>query len=105
MHACPDARSGPGTVRPMTTSLLLVAIDPNWFGTIRVPRALTQAGFEVTLLAPPGALVDRTRYLARKINLPYPLTPLQWAYAFDEAVRATAPRIVLACDEQSFILL
>ncbi len=89
----------------MTTPVLLTAIDPGWYGTVRIPRALAQAGFEVTLLAPRGELLDLSRHVARKIVLPAPLTPLQWVYAFADAVRATAPRIVLACDEQSFILL
>jgi hypothetical protein len=89
----------------MTTPVLLAAIDPGWYGTVRIPRALAQAGFEVTLLAPRGGLLDLSRHVARRIALPSPLTPLQWVYAFAEAVRTTAPRIVLPCDEQSFILL
>lgn len=89
----------------MGTPVLLVAIDPGWYGTVRIPRALAQAGFEVTLFSPPGALVDLSRYVTKKVHLAHPLTPLQWVYAFADAVRATSPRLVLACDEQSFILL
>jgi hypothetical protein len=89
----------------MTTPVLLAAIDPGWYGTARIPHALAQAGFAVALLAPRDALLDLNRHVARKFNLPSPLTPLQWVYAFADAVRAATPRIVLACDEQSFILL
>jgi predicted ATP-grasp superfamily ATP-dependent carboligase len=89
----------------MVTPVLLAAMVPSWIGTARIPRALAQAGFEVTLLAPPGSLAELSPYVARKIHLPYPLTPLQWTHAFADAVRGTSPRIVLACDDQSFILL
>jgi Carbamoyl-phosphate synthase L chain, ATP binding domain len=89
----------------MTTPVLLAAINSGWYGTVRIPSALARAGFEVSLLAPRSGPADLSRHVARKIVLPSPLTPLQWVHAFADAVRTTAPRIVLPCDEQSFILL
>ena len=42
---------------------------------------------------------------ARSAILPDHATPLQWVNAFAAMVRATAPRIVLPCDDMAFQLL
>jgi hypothetical protein len=39
----------------VSTPVLLVATATQWFGTARIPRSLTRAGFEVFLLAPKEA--------------------------------------------------
>lgn len=89
----------------MTARVLLVALARGWFGTARIPRALALAGFEVSLFARKDTLAEHSGYLSRVDLLPGELTPLQWAFAFAATVREQAPRIVIACDDQAWIML
>lgn len=87
------------------TPLLLVSTATQWLGTARIPRALAQAGFEVSLLTPRRALAEKSRHVARLGYLPDSATPAQWAAAFGAMVEATSPRIVVPCDDVAFRLL
>ena len=89
----------------MTARVLLVALARGWFGTARIPRALALAGFEVSLFARKDTLAEHSGYLSRVDLLPGELTPLQWAFAFAATVREQSPRIVIACDDQAWIML
>jgi hypothetical protein len=89
----------------VSTPVLLVAIAPNWIGTARIPRALTLAGFEVSLLARQGSLAEHSGYVARLKLLPPVFTPLQWVLDFAAMVKERPPRIVIPCDDQAWILL
>jgi carbamoyl-phosphate synthase large subunit len=89
----------------MPTPLLLTATATRWFGTARVPRALANAGFEVSLLTPRPALAQRSGHLSRIEFLPDHATPRQWMNAFTAIVEATRPRIVVPCDDTAFRLL
>ena len=83
----------------------MVATATQWFGTARVPRSLTRAGFDVSLLAPRDTLAEKSRYVARTRHLPDNATLRQWVDAFAEMVEETAPRLVLPCDDTAFRLL
>lgn len=89
----------------MPLPLLLVLTATAWIGAARVPRALVLAGFEVTLLAPRGALAEKSGYLARIAYLPDNATTMQWVHAFAATVRATRPRMIVPCDDTAFRLL
>lgn len=89
----------------MSTSALLVSTATKWFGTARIPRGLARAGFSVSLLTPPNSLAEKSGYVATVHHLPDDVTPREWLNAFAAAVRATAPRIVIPCDDVAFRLL
>ena len=89
----------------MSVSVLLVATTTRWFGTARIPRALARAGFDVSLLTPKGSIAEHSRFIGKIGHLPDQATPRQWAHAFAATVKATAPRLVLPCDDMSFQLL
>lgn len=85
--------------------LLLVSTATHWLGTARVPRALAKAGFEVALLTPRNALAEKSAYVSKIGYLPDNATIGQWIAAFAGAADATAPRIVVPCDDMAFRLL
>jgi hypothetical protein len=87
------------------TPLLLVSTATHWIGTARVPRALAKAGFEVALLTPRNALAEKSGFVSKLGYLPDDATMGQWVVAFAGAVEATAPRIVVPCDDMAFRLL
>ena len=89
----------------MGISVLLVSTATRWFGTARMPRALASAGFDVSLLAPQGSLAAKSRFVGRVGQLPDNATPRDWIFAFAATVKATAPRLVIPCDDTSLRLL
>lgn len=70
-----------------------------------MPRALAQAGFEVTLLTPPGSLAEKSGYVAKIAYLPEKATPEEWVHAFAATAKATGARLVVPCDDNAFRLL
>ncbi len=89
----------------MATTILLVATATRWFGTARMPRALAKAGFEVVLLAPRNSLAEHSAFVAKIGYLDDAATPGQWLHSFAAMVNATAPRLVMPCDDGAFALL
>jgi len=89
----------------MPVPVLLVATATLWLGAARIPRALTRAGFEVSLLAPRGALAEASRHVRRIHHLPEDADGAAWALAFTQAVETLRPRIVVPTDDMAFRLL
>ena len=89
----------------MATPVLLVLTALRWVGAARMPRALAQAGFEVTLLTPPGSLAEKSGFLAKIAYLPEKATPDAWVHAFAATAKATVARLVVPCDDNAFTLL
>ncbi len=89
----------------MRTPVLLVSTATRWLGTSRVPFALASAGFDVSLLAPRESLATKSRSLTKVGYLPDNANVDQWIYSFAAMVKATAPRLVLPCDDMAFRLL
>ncbi len=89
----------------MSVPVLLVSTTTRWFGTARVPWALANAGFDVALLTPQGSLAEKSRFVAKIGHLPDNASVMQWVFAFAAMVKATAPRLVLPCDDMAFRLL
>ena len=89
----------------MKIPVLLVSTATRWLGTARIPSALARAGFEVSLLTPRNSLAEKSRFISKVGHLPDNATVPQWVAGFAGAVRATAPRIVLPCDDMAFRLL
>ena len=85
--------------------MLLVATATQWLGAARVPRALSRAGFDVSVLIPKGSLAEKSRFVRRIGFLPHNATSREWMYAFAATVKAVAPRIVLPCDDTALRLL
>ncbi len=46
--------------------ILIVATEPEWIGTARMPQALSRAGFEVGILCPPRSPVSHTKFASRR---------------------------------------
>jgi hypothetical protein len=89
----------------MGISVLLVSTATTWFGAARMPRALVHAGFDVALLAPKNSLAGKSRFVGRIGEVPENARPRDWIYAFAATVKATAPRVVIPCDDMAFRLL
>jgi hypothetical protein len=67
---------------------LLVATATRWFGAARSPRALSRAGFDVSVLVPRGALAAASGYLTGIGYVPDNASALEW---FDARRRRTTP--------------
>lgn len=78
---------------------MLVATATHGLAAARMPRALSRAGFDVSLLIPQGSIAEKSRFVSRIGYLAQPSTPDDWVYAFAATVKATAPRLVLPCDD------
>jgi glutathione synthase/RimK-type ligase-like ATP-grasp enzyme len=89
----------------VSISALLVASTANWIGPARMPKSLSDAGFDVHLLAPPDSLIAKSRFLTTRHALPAEAKVLEWVDALAKAVEATSPRILFPCDDLSFRLL
>ncbi|MGE5088096.1 MAG: ATP-grasp domain-containing protein [Candidatus Levyibacteriota bacterium] len=89
----------------MNNAILLVSTAMQYIGTARMPAALANAGFEVSLLAPANALAAKSRYVRRCGCLPDRASPMQWLASFARMVEAVSPRLVLPCDDNSVRLL
>ncbi|MGH8316234.1 MAG: hypothetical protein ACRETU_13910 [Steroidobacterales bacterium] len=76
-----------------------------WFSATRIPRALAKAGFEVTLLTPPGSLAEKSGFITKIAYIPDNATPMQWVHAFAATVKGTSARLVVPCDDTAFRLL
>ena len=60
----------------MKTSVLLITTTTPGLGPARMPKALFDAGFEVSLLAPANSLAEKSRFIARVGHLPDAATDL-----------------------------
>jgi len=87
------------------TSVLLVATATQWLGAARMPRVLARAGFDVSVLIPKGSLAEKSAFVSRIGFLPHNATSREWVHAFAATVKATAPRLVLPCDDTALRLL
>lgn len=70
-----------------------------------MPRDLAQAGWSVSLLGPRGSPAARSRYVSKVGEMPDNTTPFEWVHAFAGMVKATAPRLVMPCDDTGLRLL
>ena len=89
----------------INSSVLLVSTETNWLGAARMPSALGNAGFDVSLLTPANSLVAKSRFVRRVGYLPQNATPLQWVLAFSAMVKATSPHLVVPCDDVAVRLM
>ncbi|MEO8134165.1 MAG: ATP-grasp domain-containing protein, partial [Betaproteobacteria bacterium] len=76
-----------------------------YIGTARIPAALANAGFEVSLLTPRNTLAGHSRFVRRLGLLPDSASPAVWVLAFEKMVAEASPRLVLPCDDNSVRLL
>ena len=70
-----------------------------------MPRDLAMAGWGVALLAPEGSLAERSRYVRKIGHLPANAGSFEWVQAFAAMVKATAPQLVIPCDDTAFRLM
>ncbi|HSQ82591.1 MAG TPA: hypothetical protein VLU54_15910 [Casimicrobiaceae bacterium] len=89
----------------MGIPVLLVATTTTWLGTARVPKVLARAGFDVSLLTPRHSLAEASRFIRRIGRLGEHTTRDQWFQALAAMVDATAPQLVIPCDDMAFRLL
>ncbi len=89
----------------MSASILLASTATHALAQARMSRCLAMAGFEVSVLAPKGSLAENSRFVNRIGHLPESATQVQWIHAFAAMVKATAPALVLPCDDTTFRLM
>jgi len=85
--------------------VLIVTCEATWLAPIRMPGALARAGFDVTLVAPAGALAARSRHVRHSRTLPEDANAQSWLMTLVAAIEATRPAIVLPGDETSVRLM
>jgi hypothetical protein len=85
--------------------LLLAATETRWLGAARFPKAARDAGWEVALLTPRGALVEQSRAISTLTHLPHQATTAQWIRALAEVVATADPHVIVPCDDMTFRLL
>ena len=90
---------------PVGIPALIVTCEATWLAPIRMPGALACAGFDVTLVAPAGALAARSRHVAHSRALPEDANAQSWLMTLVAAIEATRPAIVLPGDETSVRLM
>jgi len=90
------------TVRPR---LLFAVSETRWLGAARFPKAARDAGWEVALVTPRGALIESSRSLSHVHHLPAGADVAQWTHAIERAIVELEPHIVVPCDDMTFRLL
>ncbi len=89
----------------MGIPVLLAATATKWASPARLPHELANAGFDVAVLAPKGALVAESRYVAAVSQLPDTATPMHWMYMIAALVESWAPRLIVPCDDTALQLM
>jgi predicted ATP-grasp superfamily ATP-dependent carboligase len=89
----------------MGIPVLLAATAIKWASPARLPRELARAGFDVAVMAPKGALVTKSRYVATVSYLPDTATPMHWMYMLSACVESCAPRLIVPCDDTTLQLM
>ena len=89
----------------MKPCILLVLTRTDWLGTARIPRALAKAGFDVAALAPRGALIEKSGFLARIGYIEAQTPPIKWLAAVLRMVEEVSPRMIVPGDELALRLL
>lgn len=89
----------------MPIPVLLVSTTTSWLGTARIPKVLAHAGFDVSLLTPRRSLAEASRFIKNLRHIDDGTTRAQWFDAFAGMVKATAPRLLIPCDDTAFQLL
>src|SRR5260221_12449555 len=84
--------------------ILLVATETRWFGPARSPRALSRAGFDVSVLVPRGALAVASGYPTRIGYVPDNASALEWFGALAEMITTVATRLLVPWAGMSFPL-
>jgi hypothetical protein len=84
---------------------LIVATATRWLGAARSPRALVNAGFEVSLFTPRGSLAEKSGYVSKIRYVPDGAMPREWVHALAATVRATSPRLIIPGDDTALRLL
>jgi hypothetical protein len=76
-----------------------------WAGAARSPRALVNAGFDVSLLLPKGSLAEKSQYYSKIAYVPDQATPREWVNGLATIVLATSPRLIIPGDDTALRLL
>jgi len=80
-------------------TLLLVTFSTDYPAPARMPRELARAGFEVVLLAPPGALAARTRFVDSVHVMPAEQSQPDWIAQLADLARQSRARLLLPGDD------
>ena len=89
----------------MKPCILLVLTRTDWLGTARIPRVLAKAGFDVAVLAPRGALIEKSGFLSRIGYIEAQTPPIEWLAAVLRMVEEVSPRMIVPGDELALRLL
>ena len=85
--------------------ILMVAFEAGRWGPARLPKPLSENGFEVAALCPSENALARTRYLQRHFPLPDVQASRAVARHLSRAIRAWQPRLIIPCDERTVACL
>lgn len=82
--------------------VLIFLLSWQWMGISRLPKALSQAGFEVVTLGPAGSFLSRTAYAQRHYSMPVGANVLDWLL---KVVGSEQPQLVVpGCDSAVTVL-
>lgn len=85
--------------------VLVFCVHHSWTGITRLPHALADAGFEVACLCDPRSYIARTRFLARRYDLPSPRPGERMYAALRAAVTDWEPVRIVPGDEDAVRML
>src|SRR5437016_3078635 len=84
---------------------LLVTLATNWIGFARMPNALAKRGFDVSLIAPVGALVTFARPLARVLTFQTQISREIFWKTVGQQIDRLQPHVLIPGDDLTVRLL
>lgn len=84
---------------------VLILSTREWFGSARLPQALTRVGFEVASLSFAGALVTKSRHVVQHFVLPDAQDDEALLTVIRDTLAAYAPELVIPGDDPAVELL
>jgi hypothetical protein len=85
--------------------ILMVAFEAERWGPARLPKSLTDSGFEVAALCPVENLLAQTRFIQKHFPLRKVCSSRYVATRLSRAIREWQPRLIIPCDERTVACL
>lgn len=85
--------------------MLMLALQPDYVSTSRLPKSFSAAGFELACLSQPSSLLHHTRYIEKRYALRSDRSATTILRDLETAFLAFQPDILVPCDERAIELL
>lgn len=85
--------------------MLMLALQPDYVSTSRLPKSFSAAGFELASLSPPSSLLHHTRYVGNRYSFRSSRSATTMLRDLEKAFLAFQPDILVPCDERAIELL